>query len=447
MSIINEFIQRYSREYDYYHEVARLCAQLCEFKLHSSGIRAIVTFRAKNIDRLKEKLIDRDKEKAYKNNNDIYADLVDLSGVRIALYFPNDQLLIDNIIKNNFLLIQSKNFPTESKSDKPNPIYTKRFSGYWATHYRVKLKPDGLSEVNRRYSDANIEIQVASVIMHAWAEVEHDLIYKPTQGNLSHDELSILDALNGLVISGEIALGNLQGAIKTRVNKLGTVFNNHYELAGFLADELKSKNPSDFKEFNLERVNLLFRFLQVAKLDTAASVKQYLEQVKEPYSDVISAITKKMIGEDTKLCKQFVKVQRETASKNNKNNIPVETEALYIAEGFGNVDLFQKLISEGADVNAGNFGSSVLASAIIHKQPQIITLLIANGANVNSYEEFFGTPLMLATLKDDIETAKLLLEKGADVNFKSSEGLTPLIIANTKKNEDLVKVLKDAGAL
>ena len=42
--------------------------------------------------------------------------------------------------------------------------------------------------------------------MHAWSEVEHDLIYKPLQGTLSKEELAILDELNGLVLAGEIAL-------------------------------------------------------------------------------------------------------------------------------------------------------------------------------------------------------------------------------------------------
>ena len=66
----------------------------------------------------------------------------------------------------------------------------------------------------KRYCRARIEIQVASVLMHAWSEVEHDLIYKPLQGTLSKEELAILDELNGLVLAGEIALERLQAAGK-----------------------------------------------------------------------------------------------------------------------------------------------------------------------------------------------------------------------------------------
>lgn len=63
-----------------------------------------------------------------------------------------------------------------------------------------------LSEAEKRYAVARVEVQVASVLMHAWSEVEHDLVYKPLQGGLSTEEYAILDELNGLVMAGEIAL-------------------------------------------------------------------------------------------------------------------------------------------------------------------------------------------------------------------------------------------------
>src|SRR5262249_30897797 len=128
------------------------------------------------------------------------------------------------------LTAPAKEFPAQSSP----PTYSKRFSGYWATHYRVQLRESSLNDAQKRYAEARIEIQVASVLMHAWAEVEHDLVYKPLQGNLSQDEYAILDELNGLVIAGEIALERLQRAGEARVASTGRLFNNHYELATYL---------------------------------------------------------------------------------------------------------------------------------------------------------------------------------------------------------------------
>ena len=65
-------------------------------------------------------------------------------------------------------------------------------------------------ESDKRYTEARVEVQVASVLMHAWSEVEHDLIYKPLEGELSHYDVTHM--LNGLVASGEIALEQLQRA-------------------------------------------------------------------------------------------------------------------------------------------------------------------------------------------------------------------------------------------
>jgi ppGpp synthetase/RelA/SpoT-type nucleotidyltranferase len=130
------------------------------------------------------------------------------------------------------LIDAPKEFPNTS-----SPYYKKRFSGYWATHFRVRLREGSLNEAQRRYADAAVEIQLASVLTLAWAEVEHDLVYKPMQGLLSNDEYAILDELNGLVMAGEIALERLQRAVEARVAVGGRRFENHFELAAFLLDK------------------------------------------------------------------------------------------------------------------------------------------------------------------------------------------------------------------
>lgn len=47
MNIIDEFIEHYKKEYDFYDTASKLVAQQLENALHTSGIRAIVTYRAK----------------------------------------------------------------------------------------------------------------------------------------------------------------------------------------------------------------------------------------------------------------------------------------------------------------------------------------------------------------------------------------------------------------
>lgn len=47
MGLIDDFIGRYSKEYDFYDQAARLAAQILDANLQASGIRAMVTSRAK----------------------------------------------------------------------------------------------------------------------------------------------------------------------------------------------------------------------------------------------------------------------------------------------------------------------------------------------------------------------------------------------------------------
>ena len=160
MGLIEDFLGRYRKEYDFYDQAARLVAQLLEGSLQAAGIRSMVTSRAKTVGRLDAKVRQRAATKNYVSVDDVYNDIVDLAGARVALYFPGERAQVDSMIRNLFILVEpSKEFPAGSP-----PTYLKRFSGYWATHYRVQLREISLSDAQKRYTEARVEIQVASVV-------------------------------------------------------------------------------------------------------------------------------------------------------------------------------------------------------------------------------------------------------------------------------------------
>src|SRR5450432_746503 len=197
--VISRFIETYPREFELNEKVAQHASELCKNLLASSGIRAIVSYRAKQPNQLKAKLRQRCAGgKEYENDKAIRDDIVDLSGVRIALYFPTDRVKIAKIIHDFFSVHKTKEFRRREESDTGSE---QRFDGYYADHYRVRFKVNALqmADPQNRFKSATIEIQVASVLMHAWAEVNHDLVYKNlTGGPVSSDEHAILDAINGL---------------------------------------------------------------------------------------------------------------------------------------------------------------------------------------------------------------------------------------------------------
>lgn len=270
MGVTEDFIARYKKEFDFYDQAARLTAQLLDAKLQAAGVRSIVTSRAKSAARLEPKVRARAERKSYTTPEDIYNDIVDLAGARVALYFPEQRDQVEALVRQHFNVLEEKTFP--DTTSQPNP--KKRFSGYWANHYRVQLREQHLADSQKRYAEARVEIQVASVLMHAWSEVEHDLVYKPLQGGLSDAEYDILDELNGLVIAGEIALKRLQAAGQARV-KQGHAFGNHYELAAFLLANAAT-NPPLASDQSLGGVDVLFGLLSALRMATPDQVRPYL---------------------------------------------------------------------------------------------------------------------------------------------------------------------------
>lgn len=271
MEVINEFLTQYNKEYDFYTELARITSKIIESEIAKKGIKAIVSFRAKNPSRLKEKIIKKNKEKNYVEINNIREDIKDLAGVRIALYFPPDSDVIDEIVNESFDCISKKILPV----NPPLPTKTKRFSGYWATHYLVKLKHT--TDAFSRFENSRIEIQVASVLMHAWSEVEHDLSYKPLSGEISPEEKALLDQINGLVLAGEIALEQLHKAINKRTTKSKEI-DNKFELTNFLLNYFEENSLKNQKLGNISALNKFLNIIFDSKISTN-EIKNLLKYV------------------------------------------------------------------------------------------------------------------------------------------------------------------------
>jgi hypothetical protein len=189
------------------------------------------------------------------------------------LYFPAESDQVEGTIARLFKVIERREFPDKEKQRPGNP----RFSGYGAIHYRVQLREEDLSEAEKRYAAARIEIQIATVLMHAWAEVEHDLVYKPLEGDLSEEEYALLDQLNGLVLTGEIALERLQKAGVARVATVNRKIANHYELAALLLSSGEGLTGEPISDSGLGNVGLLFDFIEALRFDTPALLQPYID--------------------------------------------------------------------------------------------------------------------------------------------------------------------------
>jgi serine/threonine protein kinase/ankyrin repeat protein len=99
------------------------------------------------------------------------------------------------------------------------------------------------------------------------------------------------------------------------------------------------------------------------------------------------------------------------------------------------------LIEAGADVNARDYlDQSPLEWAAKYASPEIVQMLIKADADLNA-ESRYGTVLMAGTR---VEIAKLLIEAGADVN--AGKYTSPLATAAKYGNAELIRLLVEKGA-
>jgi ppGpp synthetase/RelA/SpoT-type nucleotidyltranferase len=209
-SVIDIFVKHYKHEIDFYEEAAEQTQDALAEALQDAGIRAIVSSRAKKPNSLYKKLYKRNKN--YQTFRDIKEDIVDLAGVRVSLYLPADKEAVGQIINTLFTPVRkTKHFPLDREPGDS--------LGYVADHYLVQLKPENLHKKELRYADTNIEIQVASVLMVAWSELTHDLIYKPEKGQLTEKEMYLVKELNDIVQAGEATLTKLQESVENRTSE------------------------------------------------------------------------------------------------------------------------------------------------------------------------------------------------------------------------------------
>ncbi|MBF4247688.1 (p)ppGpp synthetase, partial [Vibrio anguillarum] len=111
--------------------------------------------------------LDKVVRKSYKNPFD---EVEDIAGVRVICYYNEDLSAIDTIIKDQFVVLSYSNKSQELDDDQ---------FGYASNHYVVKLKEEWLQAPNfRGLEQLKIEIQVRTILMHAWAAISHKLLYK-----------------------------------------------------------------------------------------------------------------------------------------------------------------------------------------------------------------------------------------------------------------------------
>ncbi|HXP91086.1 MAG TPA: ankyrin repeat domain-containing protein [Fibrobacteria bacterium] len=106
----------------------------------------------------------------------------------------------------------------------------------------------------------------------------------------------------------------------------------------------------------------------------------------------------------------------------------------------------KNLLDNGESVEATQNGQTALHMAAMNGKVDILTILIARGANVNGQDDQGITPLMLAARDGHVDAVQALVAQGAKIEVQDKLGENALHIAASHGKRDVVAALLDRGA-
>ena len=235
--VIEEAVELYRRERGLYLRLAARVADICQVDIVNNNlVRAQVTSRTKTVDSFRDKLerFSRRPDKHMPTADEVFRQVADLAGVRIATYRPEDEARVAAEIQALF------DWPNGVARDieRKDRLATLKQNYYRATHCQATLRAADLADEDRPLARLSCEIQVCSIMAHVWNEIEHDIGYKPTGGELGPEEQRLLGALGHLTRSGDEVIAALLDATAARLRAQTGPFHDAHDFVARLGGDL-----------------------------------------------------------------------------------------------------------------------------------------------------------------------------------------------------------------
>ncbi len=163
----------YQENVQNHEELAHLVAHILRAVLDSHGICYVdIPMRIKSLSSTLQKC----QNKQYQSIHEV----TDLIGLRVVALVEKDLLAIENVIRANFAIDESRS------SNKGNALGTNQV-GYRSVHFLCTLDEQRVSlPENQRFANMHFEIQIRTALAHTWAEIEHKGNYKCNPGLPDH---------------------------------------------------------------------------------------------------------------------------------------------------------------------------------------------------------------------------------------------------------------------
>jgi ppGpp synthetase/RelA/SpoT-type nucleotidyltranferase len=168
-------VEQFTGRRDLYEDFASAVRDILADAIKTRGLKVNeIQFRAKEMKSFGKKVMTPNEqntdEPKYKNP---VSEITDLAGVRVITFFPSTVDEVGRLIQEEFDAIKRVDHTATAEREQR--------LGYLSVHYLVRLGSNrkSLSEY-KKFEGLIAEIQVRTVLQHAWAEIEHDIRYKST---------------------------------------------------------------------------------------------------------------------------------------------------------------------------------------------------------------------------------------------------------------------------
>ncbi|HII07048.1 MAG TPA: RelA/SpoT domain-containing protein [Methanotrichaceae archaeon] len=192
------------------------------------------------------------------------SDITDMAGVRVITFLPRTVEGVCKLIEREFEILE--------KTDKATKLMDEGKIGYQSVHYLVKMRSSRthLPEY-KPYEDLILEIQVRTILQHAWAEMEHGIQYK------NEEEIPTLvkrrfTALAGLLDIADREFQTLQEEYEQKKKQQGKEIERH----------MKDLNISPDKDYAKESLEELI--LWIGSDEYREKLRKGLDKISDEYS-------------------------------------------------------------------------------------------------------------------------------------------------------------------
>ena len=172
---LDDYEKKYFPIYQAFAETVRFILKKALLAAENLPRPQSIQCRAKGAESLRQRL----EEVGKLDTQTLEFDRRDLAGVRLIFYTNNnvDSFLSSSLIRENFEIEENS-----TKIHHPTP--ENEGTRYRAIHYTVRLRKDrtNLPEY-AKFADLRCEIQIQTILNHAWSETSHDPIYKAKMGD------------------------------------------------------------------------------------------------------------------------------------------------------------------------------------------------------------------------------------------------------------------------